>query len=220
MNKIFKFSTMLFGFSLIADNAAAIRINGTEITLGGEIGRVTYEVAPNGSNIAFKIEGEDITVGSLSNGPELLGSAKSIHESFVAQYDNFRKMISNTSINISCGAKIQNEGAYFKAGGDVNLKANESISLINTIAIVGNRATFVSPLFDINNFFLTTLETVTFKGHEESKSWLAGFEFTPLTLDMPFTYFMQGKINLTTPSTNGMFLAIGAKSITFNLRGN
>lgn len=209
---------LAFGIFISSESAHAIRINGQTVNFTGDSEEITYNGGLNVTNISFQIKGEDITVGTLGDVNGLVQKSISIYEEIHAQYENMCGMIVGKSIDLQAATAINNSGAFLKAGEGLVCVAGNGITFKNSIAEIQGKVCTTSTDLDVQNFFLTTPEKVLFKGPEDGKSWLKGLEYSSASLETPFTYFMQGKLNLNTPSTEGHFVCVGAQTVTFHLR--
>lgn len=214
-----KYVVSFFAGAALIHDSYAVKINGQEIILRGEEGSIVYEVAPNTTNIAFKIQGDDINVGSLcqeslvSQTTELyndLNSQKGILGTFISLED---------SINIETKEDHIHDGAYLKAAKDICLSSGVLLSIQHAIVEAGENVIFTAPRIETKNFSLSSNGEVRFNTPIENRKWLTGIQLESMSSpELPFNYFFQGSLQLSDPSTDGMFIVVGAKKVTFNLR--
>lgn len=207
----------------LSENAHAVRINGQEITFNEDKWSIVYTGEQNTTNIVFEIKGDDITVGSESSDQlNLLPQAMKIHQDLLSQLDDFNTVIGKEG----CGLNIEASDVicgklYLKEDKDLNFTAENSIIFNDVIAEINGNVILTAPELDFSGFFLSTQGKVNFNGAsiEGKNSWLSGIEYSPKTsLGTPFTYSFQGNLNMNSPSTDGNFIAVGAKSIEFKFQ--
>lgn len=209
-----KINRLLISLSLLTSYVLAedLMINGARCG-----GAVTYEVNEGCDNISFKIEDNNINVGTLPQ-PSLSDQVVQIYNNLDVQRDKMGKMCAEKAIDIT--ARTQNHGGALLSGKTgIFLKSTEGITMNSVFAeTTDGQIRLTTPKFNASNLFMKTSQKVllTFDGETghplKGLSWEGG-EVSPHA----FNYFINGELSFTEFSTNNdFFIIFGARKIVFN----
>lgn len=213
-------SVLVFGLSLSyppsSESSDTIRVNGHEIIFEDEVESVFCEAAEGTNHIAFKIEGDDILVGNFSDSNALKETSLIIYNDFIRNDEAFFQQFSEEDVQLS-NPEIEIEGTHLNGKKNMILIADKKLYLKNSRATIDQKITLTSSQLDIDNFFITTPNSILLRNPERDSSWLLGIKFTPFPSDAAFTYYITGTLSFSPPTTQDFFLVMGAKKVKFYL---